>query len=156
MLLKTFTVASLILTLTGCSSTTTLWTHPENDYNITTRDEASCAMAAESGTPIYIPKQQSNTTHHTGTVQTNQGNYQYSGTSYNTNNNIDLSGASYLIKRNSIFENCMVSKGYSKQIIENSQFDGSKIRNCKLPNGMEFKTTIQACKSSNGTTSGLW
>lgn len=55
-----------------------------------------------------------------------------------------------------IFENCMISKGYSKQIIENSEYDGSKIRNCKLPNGMEFKTTIQACKNSNGTTSGLW
>lgn len=156
MLLKNLTLASLILTLTGCASTATIWTHPENDYNLKTRDEASCSMAAEAGTPIYIPNQQSNTTYHSGTIQTNQGNYQYSGTSYNTNNNLDLSGAAYLFKRNSIFENCMISKGYSKKIIDTSEYDGSKIRNCKLPNGTEFKTTIQACKNSNGTTSGLW
>ena len=111
---RSFIIAtSIAVLITGCISQQ--WhKHGGNEYQFN-RDFEHCRAYAQGLSPLDYSSNESTTAYHSGTVRTQSGTYDYSGTSTTQNNDGISKGLSNLaagIKQRDLRTQCMQYKGY--------------------------------------------
>jgi len=120
----------------------------EAEFN---QDNSYCEMMRDMGTPVQPYSGGQAVSNTSGTINSTTGTSYYSGTTTTTYTNPhDYSGVAIALKGKRIYENCMMSKGYSEASQESlTPVDNDPPGKCKTHYGIIILTPTQ-CINSRG------